>query len=708
MIINKVEVNNFFCYVGLNEFEFDKGLNIVAAKNSGGKSHLFNAFHWTFFNNVYVDREKDTTKKEWKSADKVNTLPDFCIENSNEGDVVKTSIKINLTAEFHDNDDPIGELIEYNFEKQLSFKKGTNDFYPVSKPELEIWYIRHGETKFLTKGEHTWFLNKIFPISIRKFMWFQGETVDELYDFSKPSTLNYAIQEISYYPVYENMAAVTKASESSISNKIDKESRKLNRLTNEQEIIIADINQAKNRIKSFDEKIIDTTKENSDLEDAITTEENKLKGLDKYSDLKTKLNKIEYDIKSINDKIDNLSVLGKEKFISKWMLNKCDSLIDKSSKNLDILSMEIKSMQNDQNPVPKTLPGPEYVQKMIDDGICYICERKVEEGSPAYISLKSRLEDFKNNQIQKILADNYTELNRFKRGLLIELPGLSDEVKEFDNKIEKLINKRKCLVEKKENLYKEFGIENADEILIGSTNAEQTLNKLRSLSQSKEANEKRIIYYENQKLDEERNLKELYDRKVKTIPIADSAQIAEVEAKKYVDLINLVVTKLKNTALVNLLEEITVESNSLYKKYTGGNPQGVIEIDKGIRIIDRYSKRILTDLNSFESIITKFAVANAFLSLSEKKMNNSFPLIADAPTSDFDYENTIHLTENIHGSFEQIIIMSKDYNMLKEDERIDLIKKAKVSKYYQLVNDLIDRNGLNSRSNKKTYIKDIK
>ena len=75
MIINKVEINNFFCYVGENIFEFDKGLNIISAKNSGGKSHFFNAFHWTFFDNIYVDKESDTSKKEWKAASKLNILP---------------------------------------------------------------------------------------------------------------------------------------------------------------------------------------------------------------------------------------------------------------------------------------------------------------------------------------------------------------------------------------------------------------------------------------------------------------------------------------------------------------------------------------------------------------------------------------------------------------------------------------------------------
>src|SRR5690606_1051626 len=110
MIINKVEINNFFCYVGENIFEFDKGLNIISAKNSGGKSHFFNAFHWTFFDNIYVDKESDSSKKEWKIASKANVLPDHVIENSKNNDILKSSIKITLTAEFHKNEEIKNEL----------------------------------------------------------------------------------------------------------------------------------------------------------------------------------------------------------------------------------------------------------------------------------------------------------------------------------------------------------------------------------------------------------------------------------------------------------------------------------------------------------------------------------------------------------------------------------------------------------------------
>lgn len=708
MIINKVEINNFFCYVGENIFDFDKGLNIISAKNSGGKSHFFNAFHWTFFDNIYVDKESDSTKKEWKSASKSNVLPDYVIENSKDNDILKSSVKITLTAEFHKNEEVKNELVEYHFEKEISYKINEGEVYPTSTTELAIWYVKDGETFFLEKGEHKWFIDIIFPVSIRKFMWFQGETVDELYDFSNPATLKYAINEISYFPIYENLVNVTKKSVASISDKIDKEVKKSKKLSEEQERVLTSIEYCRNKINSLEDRKIEAKNELEIIKESIYKEEEKLKGFDKYSDLKTKLTKYEYEIKTINDKIDYLSTYGKEKFISKWMLNKCDDLIIASKANLDLIASEVKSQQKNENPVPITLPGPEYVQKMLDDHICYICEREVEDNSPAFFALQSRMEDFRNNQIQKILSDNLTELNRAKRNLLSELPEISEEVKKNDVEIEKLIASRKRTITLRDNLFSDAGISNSSEITLGSESAEKILNKIRSLNSSKTTIERRLQGYESDKQFEERNLEELLSKKSRFITDTEGSEISEVEAQKYINLINAVLVDLKSEALRNLIDEITVESNKLYAKYLGGKTQGEIEIDRGVRIIDKVTRKSLSNLNTAELTAQKLAVANAFLSLSEKKMNRSFPLLADAPTSQFDDDNTLFLTENLSNSFDQIIIMSKDYNSLKGTDREDFIKKASICKYYELNNDLIDKSGPDSRTNRKTYITTIK
>lgn len=708
MIVKNVLIENFFCYVGENSLDFEEGLNIISARNSGGKSHLFNAFHWTFFNSVYVDRDGDTSKKEWKSADRVITLPDQVVWKAESDSVLCTRVRISLSAEFHENEEALGEFVDYHFEKLVKYKKKGADVFFLSPPELQIWYSRHGETKYLELGEHAWFLDSIFPKSIRKFMWFQGETVDELYDFANPSTLNYAIKEISYYPLYETLAQVAKSSEYSIEKKIDAELKKRKKYTKEQEDLSRQIENLKNSLRDIDETIIVHRHEILNLNEAISNEEDKLKGYDKYSTLKTELTRVEYNVKVVNDKIDSLSATGRRNFVSKWMLNRCDTLIQLAGNNLNLLSSEVKSFQKSDNPVPITLPGPEYIEKMLHDHICYICEREVHEGSEAYEALKARMADFRANQLQKILSDNLTDLNRFRRVALQELPLIADEVATSDAEIEKLITQRKKLHEQRENLYKDFGISSEKEIQLGSTTADQILSKIRSLNSSKSNYQRRLDSSLEKKNNIEISLASLMQRKTREIPSDESDNITEVVAKRYIEIISEAVNSLKKAAFDKLIQEITQESNRLYTKYLGGRTQGEIEIDRGVMVVDRETRKQLTNLNTAELTAQKLAVANSFLSLSERKLNRSFPLLADAPTSEFDDRNTMFLTENLADSFRQIIIMSKDYFSLAKMDKEVFLSNPRVSTYYELDNNWIDKDGIDSRVNRKTYIKRLK
>jgi DNA sulfur modification protein DndD len=63
---------------------------------------------------------------------------------------------------------------------------------------------------------------------------------------------------------------------------------------------------------------------------------------------------------------------------------------------------------------------------------------------------------------------------------------------------------------------------------------------------------------------------------------------------------------------------------------------------------------------------------------------------------------------NIGKSFEQMIILSKDYISLNIEERDNLIKEAGIVKFYELKPGKIDPNGSESRRNKKTFINIIK
>ena len=709
MIIKDIKIENFFCYLDENLLEFEEGLNIVSGLNNGGKSHLFNAFYWVLFHKVFVDEKTGSQKKVWKDSDSqlINLLPENKIRFSVDQEIITTKVELNILSEFHENFEAVGEEVPYKFTREQAYRKNGEEFAKLGKSILEIEYVKDGQTKIVPLGEHFLVLDKIFPQTTRKFMWFQGETMDNLYDFSNPTTLNYAIKEISYFPLYENMFNVVKISSSSIDKKINTQYNAQRRMSAEQQTIVQDINRIQLQNEALIKKIDESKQQIEAVNESIYQEEQKVKGYDKYTDLKIKLSKVEQAIQGCFGEIESLTLASKTNLITKWMLHKCEKKIKSSEANLESVLQYINNSKDLKNPVPITLPGPEYVQKMMDDHICYICEREVEENSSAYFALQKRLEDFRNNQTLKILNDNYTDLNKAKKSLLTRMTDFKNEMQEINEEIEKKNEKKKKLLREKEAILSNSGVSSTAEIAEGSQTASQILNKINSLNNSIVALQGRIKQNEMNLDQNNYTLENLIKKRNSTFADGGLPEIPEAKAKEYIEVLYDIVEELRNKALSNLIDAIQKESNSLYKVYLGGRNQGKIIIDKGVTVVDRESGKVLTNLNTAEVLATKLAVANSFLSLSEKKMNRSFPMIADAPTSDLDHENTASFTTNLGKSFKQMIIMSKDYAIFDDEERKAFAREANVKKYYEIKKSKIDENRPSSRENEKTEITHI-
>ena len=705
MLINKVIINNFFCFLGENEFVFEKGLNIISARNSGGKSQLFNAFFWTFFDQIYIDNENG--KKEWKPSINVIPLPDALSKDDNFVGKIKTFVEIQINAESPISSDSNQDIVEYTFTKSVVYEKNKNSLSVFNKPELIISYIDNGQTKILSPALHSNTLERIFPYSVRKFMWYQGETMDNLYDFNHPNTLKNAIKEISYYPIYDNMEKIVRSSSLSIARKIEKELKSKNQLTGEQSKTISDINILNDSIDKTGGKIKDIETIIEGLDDEIANVEAKFRGYDIYKDIKISLEKKEFSLESTNKLLEQQDSFLKEKLVEKWMLNGCDSIIKESDKKLNIIQAEIQKYANSTNPIPMSLPGPEYVQMMLDKHRCYICERDVEEDTEPYEALKRRLDDFQKDTSYKTLQDNFTELNKAKHNLLIQLPEIQDEIKKSFATRDEYIKQRNQLAKDIRKITQDAGNDN-ENIKSRGTSAEQILNKLNSLKSDRNQKKANITYYENLISQYKDQLAPLEIKKSKFKIGSNDDKLVESIAEDYISLFVKAISLLNKEAYKKFIQNLQLESNRLYSLYLGGKPQGKIVIDQGVRILDFENDELLTNLNTAELVAQKLAVANSFLSLSEKVKNKIYPIVADAPTSDFDANNTINLTMNIGKSFEQMIIMSKDYILLNDKERDQLIKDAGVVKFYELTNDKINPNGSESRINKKTFINIIK
>jgi len=706
MKIKSVKIKNFFCYLDEVEFSFGEGLNIISASNGGGKSQLFNAFYWVFFNQIYTNIGENSTKKKWKSVDDIILCPDYYITNLDEGETIETSVEIKLVApHFKPGFDKETDNVHYTFRRVIHYKKENGTLKTWTNSGLQIEYNYESETHFADKVELEGLLNSIFPSNLRRFMWYQGETMDELYDFSNNITLRKAIDGISYYPIYDSLHKVVEKSYENIGQKIYREQKKDNKISKEHDKIIDEIYEVQKNLKIKKESKLNYESDINDLEDKITNIELKLSGFDHFIKFKSTLVDLESKLLQTKNEIDFIEHSTKDDLITKWMLNGCEEVIEKSQGNLDKLNQFIQEISETENPIPINLPGPEYIERMLKDNICYICERKVEEGTEPYEALKKRMYDFEINLKNRILSDNYQDLNRAKRRILGDLPKINDDIDLTEKKKKKLLKNRNSLAKKIDNLYTEVGSENRGQLDDGAYTASKLTNQLHTYNKEVKQKMRHLQDTSNAVTSLESQLR-ILNEKSDLYSKEDGKPVSvEEKAKTYIKLFVDSIGLLKTKAYDKLINEIELESNRLYSLYLGKKEQGSIVITKnGIRISDKTTGEYLSNLNAGEQVASNLAVANSFLSLSALKMNKSYPLIADAPTSDLDYANTYNLTVNISDSFEQMIIMSKDYTQFSDKQIEDLIGEANISNFYMVSNELIDPNGDNSRTNKKSNV----
>jgi hypothetical protein len=708
MVIKEVLINNFFCYLGENKFTFTKGLNIISGRNGSGKSQFFNAFYWTFFDQIYSDEGSPTKRKRWIEAKNLTIYPDVVAGSLTLEEQFKTFVEVTLEAnDYQAAAFTTEDTVTYTFKREIVYKRSDRSIVTVLPSELRIEYVQDGETFIVPRAEFDMLLNKIFPRSIRKFMWYQGETMDDLYDFSNSTTLKNAINEISYFPKYDFMHKVVMASDVSINKKIAKELTQQNRLSKEQNSVYADISLLENKISRNESDKVELLNDIHKLEEELTKIEQKLEGIDHFLKYKMELTRLEADQKITKSQIDAIEVNTKERLINVWMLNGCAGLIKAAEDNLSILNEEIQAKQEHNNPIPMNLPGPEYVEQMLNDKVCYICERSVEDDPAAYEALQRRLNDFEKNAHVKLLQENYTDLNRWRKRLLNDLPNINSEIAENEDKKNALIRKRNTLGKQISNVFSDLGFEERVDLETNANLAQQNINKHKTYRLEINIKQKRLVALEQ---DLTSNKQELSGKKAQRDGFTKNQDVNLVEsvAADYISLFNKTMAILKDSAYKALIQELETESNRLYTLYLEGKEQGLIKIDGATYVVDTKTGQTLIDLNQGELVAQKLAVANAFLSLSAKKMNRSYPLIADAPSSDLDAGNTYNLTVNIGASFEQIIIMSKDYTQFNREELSNLIAEADIQNFYHITNEYIDPTAGKSRENRRSITNKIK
>ena len=707
MYIKNISIENFQCYYGTqseNEFNFSEGVNIVAGNNGSGKSKLFNAFHWVLFGKIY-------TNHKWLETEKLDHkfISNRAKANSESEDRIKCSVQIVFDAP---NFESGNSIVEYTFLRKIVIEKKNEDWKIVAPESLEISYKKGtGETEFVDNLKNKVVVDHVFPPALRKYMWFQGEAIDSLIDFSNPNTLKLAIKNISYYPFYERIHEITTATNGIITKNIGKHLRKSKKANTELNKILSDIDNYSRRLDSLKEDLSSAKEKHEEIKEKIHDTETALKNYDGFKEFEKKLTDIEHRDDKITWQISNLESEYREKFVTKWMLKGTDELIKKADGILEEFSKVIREKSETDNPIPLKIPGKKYIQQMLKDEHCHICERPAPEDSDAHNAMKKRLTESKDleaeakekNRKYNELEMSYMQLADKPNQILDIVSGIEKDIQNWDKKMSDLFQQRIECKKDKERLESETDIK---EIKKGARTA---ANLTADYTFYKEEEKKQSNYIK--RLERERlQLKGQIDSKTKERKKyeSDDEQIVEQEAEIYFKLLESISLELKDRALKNLLKDIESRANDLYKKYleNSQSPDGYLSIDSEsyeVLVLDDGKRK---DINQGHEVAAKMSVINAILSLSSEKLGKSYPLVADAPSSVFDKANTKSYTEKISETFDQVILISKDYSTEMDMEFLNEIEEIK--RVYQIENRVIDESQEKSEVNNRTFIELIK
>lgn len=715
------------CYYGENTFNFIEGLNIILGANGYGKSKLFDAFQWVF-NNSIIDPQ---SQKAISTSDiKSSIVSEKAMLDTEIGEKVETKVIIEVKSNR-------GEIYKIS-RKYFINKKSEKEWIYAKDSKLEIFKKNVIEFILISKDENEFILESLIKSEIRPYVWFQGERgISKLINTENDEDLKDLVKNLSNVDRWDTYIKVVEKAYSSAENDYKKKLREARKTNN----IIATAEQKRDelliKIKNKEEEIYvckvnlqkaEDIKEKRlvTLETAKATEEIQRKKDDIINKIRTNTKESEIAYRNFNKKM----------FTNFWVLKDCVKYLEQYTNKYsryEELKKEMRVKQEVekvlQTRLPTGTPAPKYLEEMLQKEHCLVCDRKATKGTSEYKAIEALLKDAEpkketSNNINK--QKNLTPLFRtlYHNGLSIRsnIVNISDNIKGELSYIRDLDKEHDELEKEYEKLNSKWSREFDNSI----KNPRDVINDYDNASNDINTYNRQLGRYEEQ-------LKVYKSELIKVeAQITDSAVVpTHIEQKKNLlkDLVHITknVKEKQYHDLMSLLETKTNEHYENINKPTGAFYGKVVfkgDYKVGYRpqiINTETGKNIISSLNTSVISSMKLATIMAVMSAnSDRKYNDFYPLIADAPVSDFDVLKTKSFLLEAARTFTQSIIIIKelliedkgenhkkytpDFNNLR-DLKVNLLARDHDLKVSQLV--LTNENNHNIRSQIAVQVKPI-
>ena len=722
MIIQKIELTNFLCYSGNNEFLFTEGINVIIGDNGYGKSKLYDAFYWVMYDQIFVSERREFL---YTRSVKSKLISDKAKANAEDGKI-KTSVSIT----FHNPNNDASYILKRSYaiqKKDDQLIEDNESEFTVLKKELS-----NLNAKLVTDDvKKRRLVDRILPPKKKEYLWFQGEQVESIIDFNKKDTLTRAIDVLSNISQYDELIEISKSAAKAANKEHDAEARRQSRdrgesdrltqlkTTLEEELseLKGDESDTIENLSKAEEKCEDLLNKQADAQEITALEERK----------KGQINLLEEYNKQLKYELINFH---KKMFLNKWVLKGSDGLLEEYSKQFS--EYEKKKMQNEyersknqqksdeiekllQTRLPFNVPEPTYLEWMLEQQKCLVCNREAKKSSEPWLKIKELL-DRANPEV----ADKTdTPTNNFQvdyKRLYQNGLAMSNAIGNIDNDIKgTLTNRVKLLASvKKANAEVE---DTKQQILRLLGETALTPEEAKNILNEYTINQKYAEKY-RQELQEIQSKIALRNQNIDSITdklndlVTGSIPDWLVNKKEVLNDFQSITKSTRDRVFRELITQLEDEANKHYTTMTAGNMsvKGKIklkELSNGNfmpEIIDSNGNP-LRGSNTSNLIIVKLAVVMAIISAAGDV--NIYPLITDAPTSVFGESYTIGFCKAVSKLYKQSIIMSKEFYR-NEKLRNELLTtpEIKIGKVY-MISPSIAEDERENRDNLSTNIETL-
>lgn len=670
MIIKSISIENFKSYYGSNNsFDFSEGLNIISGHEGSGKSNLFDAFMWVLF-----DRISGMKRNERLSEDNVKYVNDRIKNEYFIGKLegkIKCSVKLDVIIPHEKNRhyQIIKEKIVFLKNNHSGDSIFDRNVWGYENSELIVkWEDSNYNTNEKFNENARTELDRIFPEKIRKYIWFQGEQLNELLDFENKDTLEKAVQYISYLSVYRNMKTVINETHRLLGVKVrnrisanNRDAKKYDRFSNE-------LSESEIEFEQNQSLKVKKEEEYEALEEKEKTQNEKLTILAGFPELKSKEGLLMGKVEDLKNQVSHLGSQEKSKFVKKWMLKGTDKLLTTAAEELTKFEKYRLSLATEnKKQFSEGVPGDTLIKEILKLKKCTICGRKVEINSKEYKLIESHLD--KNKQV-KVLDPEIDNLH----GKVMNLKGkpaqLIYRIKNIDEEIllhnetirgkqiERNRNNKELsdVREKIKELVREKG---HDLYNLNAENINSTLSRIRG---DKERIKRQIDKCNREIILGESKISRI-NSEIRGLKNPGDEELVEEKLLKYTEFLKFVIENQTQKEKIDLVQKIEETANEIQKNIANINNIVIVYVkidteDYTIRFVD--AKGQPNSGHGAQNTLAKMSIINAIIKLSNVKQNKEYPFIADAPTSDFAYEFTSRFFESISNTYKQSIIMTKD------------------------------------------------